>query len=82
MVQLYISDVKSSVVRPVKELKGFSKVFLQPGQTKSVSLVIDRASLSFYNEQTQQWTAEPGAFTAIVSTSSVPQNQQYNFILQ
>ena len=76
VVQLYISDVKSSVVRPVKELKGFSKVFLQPGQTKSVSLVIDRSSLSFYNEQSQQWTAEPGAFTAIVSTSSVPQGQQ------
>ena len=69
-IQLYVSDLQSSVERPVKELKAFRKVFLQPGETKQVSLTIDRSALSFYNDQTGQWTAEPGEFKALIGTSS------------
>ncbi|SEN12669.1 beta-glucosidase [Prevotella sp. ne3005] len=69
-VQLYISDKKSSVDRPVKELKAFQKVFLQPGETQQVSLTIDRQALSFYDETRGEWVAEPGVFEALVGTAS------------
>ena len=69
-IQLYISDKKSSVDRPVKELKAFQKVFLQPGETQQVSLTIDKAALSFYDETRGEWVAEPGAFEALVGTAS------------
>ena len=69
-IQLYISDKKSSVDRPVKELKAFQKVFLQPGETQQVTLTIDRQSLSFYDEIRGEWVAEPGAFEALVGTAS------------
>ena len=69
-VQLYISEKKSSVDRPVKELKAFQKVFLQPGETQQVSLTIDRQALSFYDETRGEWVTEPGAFEALVGTAS------------
>ena len=69
-VQLYISDKQSSVERPVKELKAFNKVYLQPGETRQVSLTIDKSALSFYNDQTGEWTAEPGDFEAMIGNSS------------
>ena len=69
-VQLYIRDLKSSLPRPVKELKAFSKVCLQPGATQQVSITIDKSALSFYNDQTGLWTAEPGDFEALIGTSS------------
>ena len=69
-VQLYISDKKASVDRPVKELKAFQKVFLQPGETQQVNLTIDKQALSFYDETCSAWTAEPGAFEALVGTAS------------
>ena len=69
-VQLYISDFEASVERPVKELKAFQKVFLQPGETQQVSLTIDKGALSFYDEANSQWKAEPGAFEALVGTAS------------
>ena len=69
-VQLYIHDVETSVERPYKELKAFSKVFLQPGETRLISLTIDKRALSFYDDQTAQWTAEPGRFEALIGSSS------------
>ena len=69
-IQLYISDKQASVDRPVKELKAFQKVFLQPGETQQVSLTINRQSLSFYDEVRGEWVAEPGAFEALVGTAS------------
>ena len=69
-VQLYISDKKCSVDRPVKELKAFQKVFLQPGESRDVTLTIGRDALSFYDESKSQWTAEPGDFEALIGTSS------------
>ena len=70
VVQLYISDLKSSLPRPVKELKGFSKIALNPGEEKTVSFVIDAEKLKFYDDTRQQWIAEPGTFEAIIGASS------------
>ena len=81
-VQLYIHDVKSSVERPVKELKAFQKVFLQPGETREVSLTIGTDALSFYDEQAAQWRAEPGLFDALIGTSSDQLPQRVRFTLE
>lgn len=69
-VQLYIRDIKSSVERPVKELKGFHKVNLQPGQTEVLHFEITPAELSFFDEKSHSWKAEPGKFEAIIGSSS------------
>ena len=81
VLQLYISDSKSSQPRPVKELKGFKKVTLAPGETQQVDFTIDRSALSFYDEQTGKWIAEPGEFVAIVNNSSAPTKNRIRFIL-
>ena len=82
VVQFYISDVKCSLPRPVKELKGFQKVWLQPGETKQVSVTLDRSALTFYNEQSSNWKAEPGVFTAMVNSSSNPSKNKVKFTLK
>jgi beta-glucosidase len=69
VVQLYIRDCVSSVTRPVKELKGFQKVALQPGETKTVSLEITSESLAFYDVR-MKYVAEPGDFEIMVGNSS------------
>ncbi len=69
VVQLYIGDEKASVERPAKELKGFEKVALEPGETKTVSFTIIADDLSFYCEKTHGWVAEPGVFRAYVCAS-------------
>jgi beta-glucosidase len=69
VVQLYIRDDYSSVTRPVKELKGFQKIWLDPGQSRTVSFTIDPESLSFYDVN-MKWVVEPGDFTIMVGTSS------------
>ncbi|HEX9046679.1 MAG TPA: glycoside hydrolase family 3 N-terminal domain-containing protein, partial [Verrucomicrobiae bacterium] len=69
VVQLYIRDLVSSVTRPVKELKGFKKLELQPGQTQTVALDITPESLAFYNVDLK-YVVEPGEFAIMVGTSS------------
>ena len=69
-VQLYVHDKKSSVDRPVKELKAFRKVSLGPGESRDVTLTIGEDALSFYDEATAGWVAEPGEFEALVGTAS------------
>ena len=69
-IQLYIHDKKSSIDRPQKELKAFQKVSLQPGESRDVTLTIGKDALSFYDEATAQWVAEPGVFEAWVGTAS------------
>ena len=69
-VQLYVHDKKSSVDRPVKELKAFRKVSLSPGESRDVTLTIGEDALSFYDEATAGWVAEPGEFEALVGTAS------------
>lgn len=70
VVQLYIRDVKSSVPRPVRELKGFQKIDLAPGQTRHVTFEISRDALSFYDEARQEWVVEPGNFEVQIGASS------------
>ncbi|MBO4536753.1 MAG: glycoside hydrolase family 3 C-terminal domain-containing protein [Bacteroidales bacterium] len=70
VVQFYVSDPESSVDRPVKELKGFCKVWLEPGETKSVSVDLTRESLSYFDAGNHRWTAEPGRFDVLVGASS------------
>lgn len=70
IVQLYIRDIKSRLPRPAKELQGFSKVFLQPGETKTVQLPIDRHSVGYYDTSLQSWIAEEGIFNVLIGASS------------
>lgn len=70
VVQLYIGDSKSSLPRPIKELKGFEKIELQPGESKSVTFTISKEELSFYDDRVAEWCAEPGKFTLYVGSSS------------
>ena len=70
VVQLYIGDEQSSLPRPVKELKGFQKVSLNPGQTRTVTFEITPGMLHYYDDAKGAWVAEPGAFTAYVGASS------------
>lgn len=70
IVQLYISDPECSVDRPEKELKGFEKVWLEPGETKTVSITIDESALCFFDESAHAWVAEPGEFVARVGAAS------------
>ncbi|RYF87033.1 MAG: glycosyl hydrolase, partial [Chitinophagaceae bacterium] len=69
VVQLYLRDVVASVVRPVKELKGFKKIMLQPGQTEKVEFVLTEAELGFYNND-GEFVVEPGNFQVMIGTSS------------
>ena len=82
VVQLYISDKEASVDRPVKELKAFQKVFLQPGESKEVSLTIDKSALSFYDETAAAWKAEPGDFEALIGTASDKISSKVKFSLK
>lgn len=69
-VQLYVHDDHSSVPRPIKELKGFKKVDLKPGERRIVTLDLDIKGLSFWNPRTHTWTAEKGKFILLVGSSS------------
>jgi beta-glucosidase len=69
VVQLYIRDLVSSVVRPVKELEGFARITLQPGERQTVRFTLGPRELGFYN-QDMQWVVEPGAFTVWIGRSS------------
>jgi len=70
IVQLYIQDVKSNVERPVKELKGFKKIFLKPGEKMKISFELDKNDLSFYDIARKNWIAEKGKFKVLIGNSS------------
>lgn len=82
VVQLYISDLKSSLPRPLKELKGFKKVNIPAGQTVTVEFTIDKKALSFFDPQKHDWVAEPGKFEALVAASSADIRSKVAFELQ
>ena len=69
-VQLYIAAKDSKVERPVKELKAFQKVYLQPGETRNVTLTIGTDALSYYDETSSSWRADAGKFEAFIGTAS------------
>lgn len=70
VVQLYIADVKSSLPRPVKELKAFRKIGLQPGEEKTVYFTLGKDALSYFDDKKHEWVAEPGKFEAIIAASA------------
>lgn len=70
VVQLYMSEPVCSVMRPAKELKGFEKVFLQPGETRTLEILVKVADLAFYDEISKGWTVEPGDFEIHLGSSS------------
>ena len=69
MVQLYIRDMVGSITRPVKELKGFQKIEMEPGESKKVEFTISVNDLKFYNSNLQ-YVAEPGDFKVFIGTNS------------
>lgn len=79
IVQLYISDEKASVLRPVKELKGFRKVMIEPGQTVDVAFTVKSDDLKFFDEKSHSWVAEPGKFKALIGASSTDIRQTVPF---
>ena len=82
VVQLYISDLKSSLPRPVKELKGFAKVRLEPGQTENVTFEIGLDALSFFDDKAHAWVVEPGRFEAIIGASSADIRSKVSFEIE
>ncbi len=81
VVQLYISDEKSSLPRPVKELKEFKKINLKPGETKDVKFTITPEALKFFDDKAHEWIAEPGKFKVLIGTSStdIRANAQFTY---
>ncbi len=70
VVQLYVHDEEASLPRPPKELKGFAKIALAPGESKTVRFTLDRRAFAFYDPHNEAWTVEPGAFTVLIGSSS------------
>ncbi len=69
VVQLYLHDVKATVARPIKELKGFAKVFLQPQESKTVTIELTKRDLSFWHTEQNNWFAQPGEFEVMLGSS-------------
>ena len=82
VVQLYVGDPVSSLVRPPKELKGFQKVSLEPGEGAVVEFTLDERALSFYDPYRSQWVAEPGAFEVLFGSSSRDIRLAGTFVLE
>jgi beta-glucosidase len=70
VAQVYVHDVASNLPRPEKELKGFEKVFLKPGESKQISVVLDESAFQYFNDVLNKWVLEPGTFEIIVGSSS------------
>lgn len=70
VAQLYVNDVESTIYRPVKELKGFKKVFLKAGEEKEVSIELEKRAFAFYNVDAHDWQVESGEFKILVGASS------------
>ena len=70
IAQLYVAPVNPPVTRPLKELKGFKKVFLQPGESKKVTITLDRRSLAYYDVSAHAWDVAPGVYRILLGSSS------------
>lgn len=70
IVQLYVKDLESSVIRPEKELKGFEKVELMPGEEKTVTFILDKRAFAYYNTEIADWYVESGEFEILIGKSS------------
>ncbi|EOR94218.1 Beta-glucosidase [Arcticibacter svalbardensis MN12-7] len=81
VVQLYLSDVKSSVERPLKELKGFQKIYLRSGEQQTIKFVIHPEDLAFWDENKNAWNAEPGDYEIMIGNSSQDIKLKHKFKL-
>jgi len=81
VAQLYVGQPHASVDRPVKELKGFQRVELAPGESRAVQFVLDRRAFSFYSVAKHAWVAEPGSFDLAVGDSSRDLRLESHFVL-
>ncbi len=70
VAQVYVGDPSAKVKRPAKELKGFEKVRLNPGETRHVSVTLDRRSLAYWSDEKKDWEVDPGKFVMFVGDSS------------
>ncbi len=70
VVQLYVSDVESTLFRPLRELKGFEKIYLAPNETKTVSFTLNKRAFATWNTQIQDWYVESGAFLIQICKNS------------
>lgn len=70
VIQLYVQDVVSRLTRPPKELKAFSKINLEPGETRTVTLTLDEKSLAYFDDEKDSWVVEPGEFKVLVGRSA------------
>lgn len=70
VAQLYVGDGHARVPRPVKELKGFSRVNLKPGESRRISIRLDRRAFAFYDLNKRDWNAEPGNFSVAIASAS------------
>jgi beta-glucosidase len=76
VVQVYVHDRRSSLVRPFKELKGFAKVALDPGETRTISIPLDFRSFAYYHPAHEQWITEDGDFDILIGASSADIRQR------
>lgn len=70
VVQMYVHQVKSNVVQPIKSLRGFQRVMLEPGETKHVTIVLAASQLSYYDVTTHKFVVDPGTFNVMIGSSS------------
>jgi beta-glucosidase len=81
VAQLYVGDSHASVPRPLKELKGFAKVSLRPGETRKITLTLDRRAFSFFDVNKHDWRAEPDDFAILIGSSSADTRLKGTFTL-
>ena len=81
-VQLYVGDEKCSVLRPLKELKGFQKILLRPGEERTVTFAVTPDMLEFFDDKKHEWRAEPGKFKLYVGSSSADIRSEAEFVYQ
>ena len=81
VAQLYLGNPTASVPRPLKELKGFARVELNPGETRRVTLTLDPRAMSFFDVQNHVWKQEPGRFTLFVGHSSADVDLHGEFVV-
>ena len=82
IVQIYVHDQQAALVRPEKELKGFAKVELQPGETKTVSIKLDFRAFAYYHPEYNQWITEDGDFDILIAASAADIRQTLTVTLE
>ena len=82
VAEIYVQPINPGVFRPLKELKGFKKVFLQPGEKQKVSVALDKSAFAYYDPDKKGWVAEKGEYKILIGASSRDIRLNYTFTLQ